>query len=54
MYHEEEEEFYYANRWYTESEHDDWERYFDNIFHQFYDDDQEAENQLKKKSHVII
>ena len=45
MYHEE-EEYYYAGRWYTESDHDDWERYFDNIFHQFYDDDQEAEKPM--------
>ena len=32
-----------------QSDHDDWERYFDNIFHQFYDDDQEAEKPIEKE-----
>ena len=48
MYHDE-ELFYYAGRWYTESDHDDWERYFDNIFHQFYDDNQETEKPIEKE-----
>ena len=52
MYHDE-EEFYYAGRWYTESDHDDWERYFDNIFHQFYDDDQEAEKPIDMGAYKI-
>ena len=52
MYHEE-EEFYYAGRWYTESDHDDWERYFDNIFHQFYDDEEEETKPIDMDAYKI-
>ncbi len=48
--------YYYSNQWFTEEdpEYDEWEYLFDNIFHQFYDDDQEVDKPIEKDAYKEI